>query len=255
MEFQLKSNLTEEKKGNRYIIITSLGRVYINLRVCDYKADGDKIMLGSQVIEHRSYFPEYGRRYKEIVYKIEGRNNIDIETIGSWLDISDSFMKRIIKAKLNCFYGEIPFLDNFTSTNKQDRDCLLKPVYHRYKMIKRSNPIALKKILEKIESKNPKSVEIKADGIVLYDVPCIVKDSKLRLLEGIELDLSEYVDIQEGNRYIPCDFQCVSLGKIEKFDRVEIVLENGNKNNNSNFTELLYGKKVKEVILIGNIRY
>ena len=72
MNFQLKSNLAEEKKGNNWIIITSLGRVYINSRVRDYKIAGDKIMLGSEIIEHRRYFLEYGRRYKEIVYKIEG---------------------------------------------------------------------------------------------------------------------------------------------------------------------------------------
>ena len=39
-------------------------------------------MLGSEIIEHRRY-SRIWKSIQEIVYKIEGGNNIDIETIGS----------------------------------------------------------------------------------------------------------------------------------------------------------------------------
>ena len=84
--------------------------------------------------------------------------------------------------------------------------------------------------------------------MVLYDVPCFIKNSKLRILDKLWIDISEFLEISVNGNYIPCVFNCLSLG-VNKFDRVEIILE---KVSTSYSDNLLYGKQIKEIKLIKN---
>lgn len=82
--------------------------------------------------------------------------------------------------------------------------------------------------------------------MVLYDVPCIIGESKLRILDNLLIDISELLNISVNERNISCVFNCLSLG-VSKFDRVEIILE---KISNLYSGNLLYGKQIKEIKLI-----
>lgn len=94
-----------------------------------------------------------------------------------------------------------------------DSISLFKPVYVRY-TIASKNKQSLMKIKDSIDK------GVSAKKLVLYDVPVILKNSKLHLIGTLWLDLWEEEMVK--NQW--CKYGCVSLGKIKKFDKVEINL-------------------------------
>ena len=85
--------------------------------------------------------------------------------------------------------------------------------------------------------------------MVLYDVPCIIENSKLRILDRFKIDISESAVIRDeaSRKYFSYGFNCISLG-VSKFDRVEIIFEEVNSNINPD--NVLYEKQIKEIIFI-----
>lgn len=243
MEYNLNSiGGTTEKIGvNKYFLKSTFGRVYINSRIKDYELiNPNKLRIGTNVIN----FPER-TQYDNITYVHSALRSLNVGSLFEYFNITDYFLERLIKENINCSFENINFIKNI-SLSEIDKHSLLKPVYYRYISTKRHNPSALKIIENNLKNKNTESYSINYEKMVLYDVPCIIQNSKLRILDKLWIDISEYFDIMIDGKYTSYIFNCLSLG-VNKFDRVEIILEKVDKFNLDN---LFYGKQIKEIKLI-----
>lgn len=242
MEYNLNSigATNEETQGNGYFLKSTFGRVYINSYIKDYEfITHNKLRIGTNVIDTSR------TQYDNITYVHSALRSLCIGELFNYFNITDYFLERLIREKINCSFESIYFIKDIP-LGEVDKHSLLKPVYYRYISIKKNNPSALKIIENNLKNKNTESYNIDYEKMVLYDVPCIIQDSKLRILDKFWIDISEYLTILINGKYISYTFNCLSLG-VDKFDRVEITLE---KISNFDSDNLLYGKQIKEIKLI-----
>ena len=242
MEYILKNTSTTENTiGNEYLLKTNFGRIYVNSHIKDYELlSPNELRIGTTIIN----LPQQ-TMYNKITYIHSELRDFNVGVLRRYFETSDNFLEELINENINCPFENIPFLNDIDLSDT-DKHSLLKPVYHRYISTKRNNPLYLQNILKKlIERKNIISDAIYYDKMVLYDVPCIIENSKLRILDRFKIDISEYVKI--GGRYFSDEFSCISLG-VSKFDRVEIIFEEINRNIKSD--NVLYEKQIREIIFI-----
>ena len=243
MGFQLKNNMGEKGILKQSYIGTTFGRVYVNSCIKDYELVApNKLRMGTDII----HLPEK-TQYGNITYIHSALRNFNVSILLTYFNIGDYFLVRLMREEINCPFEEIPFLKEIYLSDI-DKHSLLKPVYYRYMLTKKNNFSALKIIGDKLKKRNKENYNIDYEKMVLYDVPCIIKDSKLRILDNLWIDISEFLEIPVNRNYIPCVFNCLSLG-VDKFDRVEIILE---KVSNSYSSNSLYGKQIKEIKFIKN---
>lgn len=244
MEYNLRSiGKIESTMGNEYVLGTTFGRVYVNSNIKDYELVApNKLRIGTNKIN----LPEK-TQYRNITYTHSALRTFNLGELLGYFKIGDYFLERLIRENINCSFENIYFLKDIPLSDT-DKHSLLKPVYYRYISIKRNNYRALKVIGDNLKKRNKESDNIDYKKMVLYDVPCVIKDSKLRILDNLWIDISEFLEIPVNGNYIPCVFNCLSLG-VDKFDRVEIILE---KVSNPNSGNLFYGKQIKEIKLIKN---
>lgn len=238
MGLNLISNDKEKGIVREWGIGTNFGRVYINSQIKDYERIApDKLRIENRVIT----LPKQ-TQYGNITYTHSLLRAYNVGELSEYFKITDSFMERLIRENIKCSFENIPFLKDIKLSDT-DKHSLLKPVYYRYKTKDHS---ALKAIQDNLNKINKDSCTINYGTMTLFDVPCIIKDSKLRILDNFWIDISESTNILENGRYIPYVFNCISLG-VKKFSKVEIVFENVTNMYSNN---ILYGKQIKEIILI-----
>lgn len=238
---ELKSNGTEKVMGNKWVIGSNFGRVYINFRVKDYEViTSNKLRIGKEIIS----LPVQ-TQYNNITYTHSNLRTTDVSSLLLYFKVTDFFLERLIRENINCYFENIYFLKDIP-LSEIDKHSLLKPVYYRYISTKKNSPSVLKAIMDKLKNRNKESMVIDYEQIVLYDIPCIIKESKLRILDNLWIDISEDLEITENERVNYYVFNCLSLG-VTKFSRVEIVLEEANCIGSSNY---LYGKQIKKIRFI-----
>lgn len=244
-------NHNEIFKGNGTIILSSLGRIYVLPNYMNniyFEHNYSEFLLNInnlKTISSKQFedFHDYGKKYGNIIYEY---NNISVNTskLVSYLKVSDSFMAFLINNNMNTSFENI--VQNFKSRlfrlSVNDIHSLLKPVYIRYMMAKR-NPQNLIRIRENINNYS-NSWNIKK--VTLYDVPCIIKNSELRLLDNLWIDLTESVEVKTQNSlyFTYQNYKCLSLGSIKKFDKVEIELFRERDPNSINFYNKIGIKKI-----------
>ncbi|WP_294065380.1 hypothetical protein [uncultured Fusobacterium sp.] len=242
MEYILKNvDITEKTMGNKWFLKSNFGRIYINSCIKDYELiTPNKLRIGTNTIS----LPEK-TQYGNTTYIHSALRDFNVGVLLTYFNVTDYFLERLIRENINCSFENIHFLKDIPLSDI-DKYSLLKPVYHRYISTKKNKPSVLRKIEDNLKKRNKESYNIDYDKMVLYDVPCIIGESKLRILDNLLIDISELLNISVNERNISCVFNCLSLG-VSKFDRVEIILE---KVSNLYSGNLLYGKQIKEIKLI-----
>ena len=242
MEYILKNvDITEKTMGNKWFLKSNFGRIYINSCIKDYELiTPNKLRIGTNTIS----LPEK-TQYGNTTYIHSALRDFNVGVLLTYFNVTDYFLERLIRENINCSFENIHFLKDIPLSDI-DKYSLLKPVYHRYISTKKNKPSVLRKIEDNLKKRNKESYNIDYDKMVLYDVPCIIGESKLRILDNLLIDISELLNISVNERNISCVFNCLSLG-VSKFDRVEIILE---KVSNLYSDNLLYGKQIKEIKLI-----
>ena len=242
MEYILKNvDITEKTMGNKWFLKSNFGRIYINSCIKDYELiTPNKLRIGTNTIS----LPEK-TQYGNTTYIHSALRDFNVGVLLTYFNVTDYFLERLIRENINCSFENIHFLKDIP-LGDIDKYSLLKPVYHRYISTKKNKPSVLRKIEDNLKKRNKESYNIDYDKMVLYDVPCIIGESKLRILDNLWIDISELLNISVNERNISCVFNCLSLG-VSKFDRVEIILE---KVSNLYSGNLLYGKQIKEIKLI-----
>lgn len=242
MEYILKNvDITEKTMGNKWFLKSNFGRIYINSCIKDYELiTSNKLRIGTNTIS----LPEK-TQYGNTIYIHSALRDFNVGVLLTYFNVTDYFLEKLIRENINCSFENIRFLKDIPLSDI-DKYSLLKPVYHRYTSTKKNKPSVLRKIGDNLKKRNKESYNIDYDKMVLYDVPCIIGESKLRILDNLWIDISELLNISVNERNISCVFNCLSLG-VDKFDKVEIILE---KISNSYSGNLLYGKQIKEIKLI-----
>ena len=242
MEYILKNvDITEKTMGNKWFLKSNFGRIYINSCIKDYELiTPNKLRIGTNTIS----LPEK-TQYGNTTYIHSALRDFNVGVLLTYFNVTDYFLERLIRENINCSFENIHFLKDIP-LGDIDKYSLLKPVYYRYISTKKNKPSVLRKIEDNLKKRNKESYNIDYDKMVLYDVPCIIGESKLRILDNLWIDISELLNISVNERNISCVFNCLSLG-VSKFDRVEIILE---KVSNLYSGNLLYGKQIKEIKLI-----
>ena len=205
----IKETILMGKEGE--YVITSFGRVYINAEKKDYNILSlNQIRIGEEIIT----IPQP----KNICYVSSEVKGTNLSEIKKYLKICSYFFKELIEKNADYPFEEInfrsllcnaPFIEE-VSFNNQIIHSLLKPVYYRYISIKRNNPKGINKIRMNLSYENWYDLTIKTEKMTLFDVPCDIKDSKLNILGICEVYLGEGW------------FDCLSLGAIDKIDKIEI---------------------------------
>ncbi|MGL5280075.1 MAG: hypothetical protein ACRC8M_13580 [Cetobacterium sp.] len=199
----LENKAPEQKMVIEQAIITEKGRIYMNEILGEKNVDYDTAI--------KTVFPNYGENYGEMKYEYLKYNTLPTTLLQGYITISDSFMAFLIDNRIVDWNQAIARFSSGLSL--QDVHSLLKPVFVRYNLSK-NNPDNLIKIRSNIGVK-------RARKITLYDVSVILQNSYLRLLDNFSIDLTEEEFINNSyNRY-----KCVYLGKIRKFNKVEIEMD------------------------------
>lgn len=199
----LENKVLEQRMVREQAIITEKGRIYINEILEERNVDYDTAI--------KIVFPNYGGSHGKVKYEYLKNNTLPTTLLQGYITISDSFMAFLIDNRIVDWNQAIArFPSGLTS---QDVHSLLKPVFARYDLAK-DNSYDLIKIKNNIGVRKPKK-------ITLYDVPVVLQNSYLRLLDNLSIDLTEEELINNSyNRY-----KCVYLGKIKKFEKVEIEMD------------------------------
>lgn len=199
----LENKAPEQKMVREQAIIMEKGRVYINERLEERNVDYDTAI--------KIVFPNYGGSHGKVKYEYLKYNTLPTTLLQGYITISDSFMAFLIDNRIVDWNQAIArFPSGLTS---QDVHSLLKPVFVRYDLAK-DNSDNLIKIRSNIGIK-------RARKITLYDVSVVLQNSYLRLLDNLSIDLTEEELINNSyNRY-----KCVYLGKIKKFEKVDIEMD------------------------------
>ena len=199
----LENKAPEQRMVREQAIIMEKGRVYINERLVVKDVNYD--------VAIKTQFPNYGINYGEIKYEYLKYGTLSTTLLQGYITVSDSFMAFLIDSQVIDFNQAIAQFQSGLSF--QDVRSLLKPVFARYSLAK-MNPDDLIKIRNNIRVRKPKK-------ITLYDVPVVLQNSRLRLLDNFNIDLTEeeFVNNDYNN------YKCVYLGRIRKFDKVEIEMD------------------------------
>lgn len=246
------TNHKEIFRGNGAIVLSSLGRVYIlpnYMNNVSLKYNYSEFILNINNIKTFSSkqikdFNTYGTRYGDIIYEYNN-GSINTSEFVKYLEVSNSFMTFLIENNINISFEYA--VKNYSSLlSFDDIKSLLKPVYIRY-MMARKNPQNLIKIRKNITVRNTRKV-------VLYDVPYIIENSRLRLLDNFWIDLKENIEVKIQNPpyFTYRDYMCLSIGNIKKFDKVEIELFKETNPNSMNFYN---GFGIKKIKLMGKGYY
>lgn len=199
----LENKAPEQRMVRKQAIITEKGRIYINEILEERNVDYDTAI--------KTIFPNYGETYGEVKYEYLKYNTLPTTLLQGYITISDSFMAFLIDNQIVDWNQAIARFSSGLSL--QDVHSLLKPVFARYNLAK-DNSDNLIKIRSNIGVK-------RARKITLYDVSVVLQNSYLRLLDNLSIDLTEEELINNSyNRY-----KCVYLGKIRKFNKVEIEMD------------------------------
>lgn len=233
----LKGNQNEkfEIKGNE-VIVSSWGRIYINFaKINNFYRSKNTLayQCNNQIkkIDFDSIFNNYSLNNNEIKYNYLGIDDKSIIALNRYLDISNDFMKHLILLK---YTGDFEyFLDKYIAKykniSKEDGMRLLKPVFIRYEWLRKSGN--QESVLENINNYTIPS------KIVLYDIPSILDNGRLKLLDNLILDMREQIGV---SIYTP-----INLGNIAFFSKVII---------NLSLESNLIDYRISNIELIGNGR-
>lgn len=233
----LKGNQNEkfEIKGNE-VIVSSWGRIYINFAKINnfYRSKNTLVyQCNNQIkkIDFDSIFNNYSLNNNAIKYNYLGIDDKSIIALNRYLNISNDFMKHLILLK---YTGDFEyFLDKYIAKykniSKEDGMRLLKPVFIRYEWLRKSGN--QESVLENINNYTIPS------KIVLYDIPSILDNGRLKLLDNLILDMREQIGV---SIYTP-----INLGNIAFFSKVII---------NLSLESNLIDYRISNIELIGNGR-
>lgn len=233
----LKGNQSEkfEIKSNE-VIVSSWGRVYINLAKINsfYQLKNTLTYhCNNQIkkIDFNSIFNNYSINNNEIKYTYIGADDNSIFTLNRYLNISNDFMKHLILIK---YQGNFEFfldkyIEKYKNISKEDGIKLLKPVFIRYEWLRKTGN--QEGVLTNINN------YIVPSKIVLYDVPTILDNGKLKLLDNLILDMREQIGM---SIYTP-----ITLGNVRSFSKVII---------NLTLESNLIDYRISNIELIGNVR-
>lgn len=218
-------SLDEETKiyNNGDIILTSVGRIYLEKNM----KESVELMTSIRNTMIKDFNLSIIKKEREFTLdtRIYLKDNL---IVNSYLKISNLFMRYLIENKINVGYEALNMQDittgivkkigylEFKTLSDDDIHSLLKPVYYRYWYNRNKN---LSGVLESIQD------NYLPEKIVLYNVKCYIENSKLKLLDYFEIDLSETLYLEKIKKWK--EYKCVSLGDIQEFDKVEILF---NKN-------------------------
>ena len=137
-------------------------------------------------------------------------------SLSKYIEISDLFMSYLIDNAVTSNFEKA--VSGFFHKNnwilKEDlKNCLLKPVYIRFSYLIHTSDC--NKIKENI--KNQKMT----DEVVLYDVPCKLKNSELIIFDYLKINLKDYV----ADSYYELD--CIYLGEA-LFKEIRFKIKTGN---------------------------
>lgn len=225
--------------SNGYIVISTYGRIYINLnRVESYEKIINKFRYKERYTKEIKTINlkeviDYSTKNIEYLYDVcEEKEMI---TLLRYINISNDFMKWLIENNENNSFevAIMKYLDKNKKISKKDSKKLLKPVYIRYRNLKKYN------VLENIDT------EKIPDQVTLYDIDNNLSYGTLKLLDKFSLDLREEFG---NNIYMP-----VSIGEMPKFEKVIINIEKCQNPIYYNGIELEY--RIKYIELIAEVEY
>ena len=223
------------------LFVSSFGRIYIPYYIKDYQFIAkNKIRISSMEIDIPTPQKSTG-----ISYIYESTRGIKVGKIAEFFNVCSSFLCKLIEKNKDCSFEESLAIVNKIPYNKELKYSLLKPVHYRYQCIRKNNYGGLNKILKNLKNENWNDCTIRYNKMVLYDVPYCIRNSQLIIFEFLKLDISEI--FTPHGRHNGAVFNCLSLGEIEKFKRVEIILGDISNICSEN---LMYGKEIKEIRLI-----
>lgn len=215
---------------NEGLYITNTGRIYsayVNCEVESLNGINPNFKFGDKVYSmedlQQLFFPNTQSVWAK---QILTYHNIDLreyiqERLTFYLELSDNFMLYLIENNIKVTFDEAlmefsQYKFNLINFSRQTVHSLLRPVYYRYKKYNRNDKNSLLGLADSI--KYPKQPKTFPKEIILYDVPCIVNNSKLQLLDDFELDL---IDMNE-NSHCCRELRCLYLGNICAFKFVKI---------------------------------
>lgn len=205
--------LLDDKKNekifmNENLIITSNSRIYIkeNLKC-------DKQVL-FEVLDKK--FPNSSKNYEEKIYIYERLGN-NLDGLEEVIQETNMFMLYLIENNAYDFFKALR--EYKTHISQEETYSLFKPVFQRYKHLKKDYTNLEKIRRDILNSKYSNYRKIKK--VTLYNVPCRIENSYLKIINNFWIDLREVEYIKE---YGYQTFDCISLGEIKEFDRVEIEL-------------------------------
>lgn len=224
-------NLTSQKEEIKMInnqsglYITNTGRIYSYYNNCSVKfIDGEyKLIVGEQLFPmedlQKICFPNASKIWnkQEFKYINIDYNQYMLDKVYFYTELSDKFMLYLIEnGNMSSFEETIrqfSFQINLRKFSKETIYSLLKPVYVRYERYDKVNLFSLAESI-----RNPEQPRKLPTQIVLYDVPCVVNNSRLKLLDNFELNLRDYIMLSPRAE----ELNCLYLGNIEQFKFVNI---------------------------------
>ena len=215
---------------NEGLYITNTGRIYSAYNNCEIdtlNGMNPAFIFGNKVYSMEDlkqiFFPNTQSVWTKQIFTY---HNIDLreyiqKRLTFYLELSDKFMLYLIENSKKVTFDEAlmefsQYKFNLTDFSRQTVYSLLKPVYYRYEKYTRNDKNSLLGLADSI--KYPKQLRTFPKEIILYDVPCIVNNSKLQLLDDFELDL---IDMNENSCYCR-ELKCLYLGNICAFKFVKI---------------------------------
>lgn len=223
------------------LLVSSFGRIYIPHYIKDCQLiTKNKIRISSMEIDIPTPQKSTG-----ISYIYESTRGIKVGKIAEFFNVCSFFLCNLIEKNKDCSFEESLAIVNHLSYSEELKHSLLKPVHYRYQCTRKNNYWGLNKILKNLKNENWNDCTIRYNNMVLYHVPYCIENSQLIIFEFLKLDISEIFTPQ--GRCNSTVFNCLSLGEIEKFKRVEIILGDISNTCSEN---LMYGKEIKEIRLI-----
>lgn len=206
--------------------MSNLGRIYSLNNEFFIEYHNEKPYVVQNNIKRKSYsikdlqtklFPNMSMEQK-IKYEYF---NVDeslklIDSLSQYIKISDLFMSYLIDKKIIGDFEKAVsgfFYKNNWILKEDLKNCLLKPVYIRFSYLIHTSDC--NKIKENI--KNQKMT----DEVVLYDVPCKLKNSELIIFDYLKINLKDYV----ADSYYELD--CIYLGEA-LFKEIRFRIKTGN---------------------------
>lgn len=204
--------VNEKIEVNRNCIITSIGRVYLNKEFGYEEKRSKAIDIAYEVLNE--YYPKNTSAIKNGTVFVFEKVIDNLNDLDKYFNLSSKFMEYLIDTKEQYWDRAI---QNFRTKLSTDDSCsLLKPVFFRYRNLAKN-----RENLGKLRSSLNNNIQ-RYNKMVLYNVKYELRDNKLRLLEDFWIDLTEIEDV----KYYSEEFECISLGNIKSFDKVEIELGN-----------------------------